>query len=90
MAQTEEISAVKEISKGNLNGTPVTRITDIKTQPMYFFTRMENGSCTDYRMLNLKGLLNELEMGTNQMGLSSAEISEVKRLGRLATKVLNS
>lgn len=78
-----------EISKGSLAGLPATRITGLKMQPMYFFTRRENGRCTDYRLLNLKNLVNELGTGTNRMDFSNAEIEEVQRLARLGKKVLN-
>jgi poly-gamma-glutamate synthesis protein (capsule biosynthesis protein) len=78
-----------QISKGNLYGMPTTFIASLKIQPMYFYTKMENGRCVDYRLLNLRNLLQELGAGTNRMALSDAEIAEVQRLGRLAQKILN-
>jgi poly-gamma-glutamate capsule biosynthesis protein CapA/YwtB (metallophosphatase superfamily) len=78
-----------EISQGSLAGMPATRITDLKMQPMIFYTKREDDRCTDYRLLNLKRLLNELEAGTNRLNYTSAEIVEVQRLGRLGKKILN-
>jgi len=78
-----------EITKGSLAEARAARITGLKMQPMYFFTKKENDLCTDYRLLNLKGLLNDLEAGTNRMNFSSVQIAEAQRLGRLAKKVLN-
>jgi hypothetical protein len=55
---------------------------------MYFYTKMEDGVCTDYRMLKLVKLLEELEAGNNRMGLCEDTVVEVKRLGALAKRVL--
>jgi poly-gamma-glutamate capsule biosynthesis protein CapA/YwtB (metallophosphatase superfamily) len=78
-----------KISKGSLNGSPAAIISDLKIRPMYFRTKMENGFCTDYRLLNLKKLLVELDMGINRTNLSKAEITEAQRLGSLAKKILH-
>lgn len=78
-----------EISKGDLKGNSVTQITDLKMKPVYFYTRMENGTCHDYRVMDLMCLLDELNNGINRMELSSTEIAEVQRLGSLGQKVLN-
>ncbi len=78
-----------EIIKGSLGGKTTARISDLKIQPMYFYTKKENGKCVDYKLLNLKHLLDEIDAGTSNSSLSSAEILEVKRLDKLAKKILS-
>ena len=78
-----------KISKGSLNGRDTALVTRLNIRPMYFYTKMENGVCTDYRIIKLVKLLGELEAGDNRMGFCEDTVVEVKRLGALAKRVLH-
>ena len=77
-----------EIAKGTLAGVPSTHLSGLTIRPMLFHTRYEMGSCTDYRLLDLKKLLDELDAGVDRWNLDATGIAEVRRLGRLARKIL--
>ena len=77
------------LAKGTIDGHPAAAITDLKIRPMYFYTRMEDGACIDYRLLNLRKLLEELQSGRDRMGLGAKAAAEAVRLGSLAKKVLH-
>lgn len=77
-----------EISKGSLAGVPATRLSGLGIRPMVFRTLYEKGRCTDYRLLDLKKLLGELDAGVDRWNLDATGIAEVRRLGRLARKIL--
>ncbi len=79
-----------KVSKGTLNGAPMTVVSDLKIRPMYIHNTVERGKSVDYRLRNLTTLRRELARGTNRLNLDQKTVSEVKRLGALAEKLLPS
>lgn len=72
-----------EISKGKINNRTVTRITDLKIQPIYIGMRKFEDEKTELRLLDYEKLMKQLEIGINKYNFSDKEIKELKRLGNL-------
>jgi poly-gamma-glutamate capsule biosynthesis protein CapA/YwtB (metallophosphatase superfamily) len=77
------------ISKGRMEGKQVTVISDLKIRPMYIYSKMEGDKCVDFRLLNFKGLIDELNKDMNHMNFDEAAIQELKRLDVLMHKLLH-
>ena len=72
-----------ELSGGKDGGSESTTITGIKVLPVYTLIRRgENGGC-DYRLLNFRKTMKQLENGINPYGFGRKEKMELKRLERL-------
>ncbi len=72
-----------ELSGGKDGGLESTRITGIKVLPVYTLIRRgENGSY-DYRLLDFRKTMMQLEKGINSYGFKRKEVLELKRLERL-------
>lgn len=76
------------ISKGMANGRPETRVTSLKILPTFLHSRMEGGSCRDFRIYDFRRLATELRAGENRPGLSGPEQKEFWRLEALMNRVL--
>lgn len=72
-----------EISKGMEKGVKTTRITDLKVMPIYISFRNMGTGKTDYRVLDFRKTLEELNNGENPHCFSSGEIKELHRLEKL-------
>lgn len=77
-----------QISKGTLNGTETTKITDLKIRPLNLYAHMKNGLCDDFRLLNFVKLMDELNTGINRYHLDQPAIQELRRLQCLMDKLL--
>jgi poly-gamma-glutamate capsule biosynthesis protein CapA/YwtB (metallophosphatase superfamily) len=76
------------ISKGKAGGEVLTQVSSLEVLPTYLYSRDEGGSCRDFRVLDFRGLLSELQAGTNRFGLSRTRLKELWRLEALMNKVL--
>lgn len=72
-----------EVSKGQDNGVEITRITDLKVLPIYISYKDFGNGKTDYRVLDLRKTLKDLQSGNNPHGFNSEETKELKRLEKL-------
>ena len=72
-----------ELSRGSGGGSEGTMITCIKVLPVYTLIRKGvDGSC-DYRLLDFRKMMKQLENGINPYGFIMKEKMELKRLERL-------
>ncbi|MDC7126739.1 MAG: CapA family protein [Spirochaetales bacterium] len=76
-----------EISKGNIDGETVSLVSGLQIRPMYVYAAVENDKCSDFRLLNLFKLMNDIEK--SPVSLTEKDKREVKRLGTLASKLLS-
>lgn len=72
-----------EIVKGIQEGIPVTRIESLKVLPIYTCYRVFKNKDTDYRILDFRKLLSELNKGHNEYNLDKKVIDELMRLEKL-------
>ncbi len=77
-----------EIVKGTTEGTETTIISDLKIRPMFIYSKMEGGKCTDFRLLDSRKLMSELNAGENRLVLDADAIRELGRLENLRNRVL--
>lgn len=72
-----------EISKGTKNGLQLTRVTDLKVLPVYTWVRNLGNNEWDYRLMNFRKMMNEIDGGQNPHNFNKKEIKELKRLEEL-------
>ena len=77
-----------KISKGFQNGVEATRITDLKIKPVYLRSKMQQGRCLDFRILDFTKLAKQVRSGINLHRLDKIERSELERLEGLLFKLL--
>ncbi|WP_105617866.1 CapA family protein [Vallitalea okinawensis] len=72
-----------QISKGMQNDASITKITNLKILPTYTWARPFIAGKSDYRLLNFRSMMKQLEMGENPHGFTNKEIKELERLEAL-------
>ncbi len=72
-----------EFSKGKQNGTETVRITGLQVMPIYTCFRQFRDGSSDYRVLDFRKTMRELDDGKNPYGLGKRVIKELRRLERL-------
>jgi hypothetical protein len=77
-----------KISKGLQNGVKTTLITDLKIKPIYLLSKMQQGRCLDFRILDFIKLARKVKSGLNLHRLDKIEIKELERLEGLLLKLL--
>jgi poly-gamma-glutamate synthesis protein (capsule biosynthesis protein) len=87
-----------EMSKGMENGISVVKITGLKVLPIYTCFRKFKDRSSDYRILDFRKIMIDVNNGKNPYNLDRKVIKELKRLERLlyskvlpedSTKILN-
>jgi poly-gamma-glutamate synthesis protein (capsule biosynthesis protein) len=76
------------LSKRVEDGGPRTEVSSLEIMPTYLYSRREDRDCRDFRILDFRKLLRELDGGVNRLGLGRAQLREVRRLEGLMEKVL--
>ncbi|MDR3337283.1 MAG: CapA family protein [Treponema sp.] len=77
------------VRKGTLNGAPLALISNVEFKPLYsylVFDRKER--CSDFRLLDLASLAEQVEKGSPAVPLSPKQRKEVLRLRKLQQRVL--
>jgi hypothetical protein len=69
-----------EISKGLEGNESITKVTDLKVLPIYTCAPEYKDGITDFRLLNFRKIMKQLEKGENPYGFNEKRIKELKRL----------
>lgn len=69
-----------EVSKGIEGNETTTKITDLKVLPVYICAPEYKDAITDFRLLNFRKIIKQLEKGENPNGFNEKRIKELKRL----------
>jgi len=76
------------LSKRREDGGTRTAVSSLEILPTYLYSRLEDRKCRDFRILDFRKLVRELDEGMNRFGLGRAQLREVRRLEGLMKKVL--
>lgn len=75
-------------SKGEGDGKPSVRITSLDIMPIYIYQDMKGDACSDFRILRLNKLAEDLHSGMKTFNIPEKEAHEIERLEKLARKLL--
>jgi poly-gamma-glutamate synthesis protein (capsule biosynthesis protein) len=76
------------LQKGHIGDTPVTLVSGLGLMPTYLYSAIRLEKCTDFRVLDLARLAEEIEAGTVTLPLTAKQKSEALRLRALSEKVM--
>ncbi|GHU84716.1 hypothetical protein FACS189473_2660 [Spirochaetia bacterium] len=84
------LSAVARIGiqKGTVNGQSVTLVNKVAFKPLYRYTVFQDKRCTDYRLLDIERLAEEITGDACTLPLSKKQKKEALRLRALAERVM--
>jgi hypothetical protein len=63
-------------------------VAGVEMKPTYLYSEIHQEQCSDYRVLDLEALAQQVEKGRAPLALSRKQKTEILRLRALAGKVL--
>jgi len=76
------------VQKGAIGGRPVTVVAGVELKPTYLYSEIHQEQCSDYRVMDLEALAQQVEEGRAPLALSRKQKTEILRLRALAGKIL--